>query len=88
MGEEVERVFQCFEILGADQDGDRPAVARENDAFVLALNPVDDLGEMRLDLGERQRLGHDRYCSHRRAAPGRTSHYSEPQWGRGLIAAE
>jgi hypothetical protein len=51
-------LLQRGEVVGAEQDEGGSSVAGDQDAVVLALDPVRHLGEVGLDLGEGQRLAH------------------------------
>ncbi len=62
--QQLEGVFQRFELVGADEHGGAAPVAGHGDAVVGVLDPVDHLGELGLHLGERQRVGHDPNSSH------------------------
>ena len=57
---DVQGLLKGFEFVGTHQDERGPAVAGHQDAIVLTLDPVGQLREMRLDLGERERVSHDR----------------------------
>lgn len=46
VGDQLERLFEGLEIFRADEHGRRAPVACDDDALVLALNALDDLGEM------------------------------------------
>jgi hypothetical protein len=46
-------LLEGFEIVGADQDGNGPAVASDGHAIVLPGNPVNHLGESVLDVCQR-----------------------------------
>jgi hypothetical protein len=43
-------LLEGFEIVGADQDGNGPAVAGDGHGIVLPGNPVNHLGESVLDV--------------------------------------
>lgn len=62
--QQVERVLDRLEVVGAYQDRCRSTVACQDHPLVLVLDPVDDLGEVSLDVGKRERLCHDQYYSH------------------------
>src|SRR5712691_12401488 len=47
-------LLEGFEIVGADQDGNGPAVAGDGHTIVLPGNTVDHLGESVLDVRQRQ----------------------------------
>jgi hypothetical protein len=56
--EDVERLLQRCQVVGAEQDEGRPSVAGDQDAVVLALDPVGDLREVGLDFGEGKGVAH------------------------------
>lgn len=51
--QQVECVFERFEVLGADEDSCGAAISGQDHAVMLVFHPVHDLGEMGLDVGER-----------------------------------
>ena len=60
----VNCLLQLLKVIGAHDHGGRLAVARHYDWLVTVFHPVDDLGELRLDLCERKYVRHDHKYSH------------------------
>jgi len=56
IGRDLERLLPAVKVVLADKNGRRPALPRDDDALVAALDLVDELAKLRLYLGERQRL--------------------------------
>ena len=56
IGFDLERFLPAVEIVLTNQHGGWPAPPSYDDAFVAALDLVNQLAKLRLDLGERQRL--------------------------------
>jgi len=56
IGVDLERFLPTVEIVLTDQHGSWPAPPSDDNAFVAALDLVNKLAELRLHLGERQRL--------------------------------
>jgi hypothetical protein len=52
--EKFKGVLECLEVFGTHQYRRRSPISSERDPFVLGLDPIHDLREPRLDLGERQ----------------------------------
>jgi hypothetical protein len=45
VAEKIQGLFQAVEVIGANENGGWPTIARNDDAFVLALDSVDELRE-------------------------------------------
>lgn len=58
VAKDVEAFLERFEVIGTHQHERRPAVSGHQDPVVLQFDAVGQLGEVRLDLGERQRVAH------------------------------
>ena len=59
IGEHGQGLFETFEVVRADEHRGRTPVARHDHPFMLALDPVDELGQVCLDTGQRQHFAHD-----------------------------
>jgi len=55
--ENVERLLKALEVLDAEDHGCRPAVLRDDDAAVLAFQPIDDLRQTVLHVCKRHVFG-------------------------------
>ena len=75
-----------IEIGGADEHGNGPSIAGDDDAVVSIGDSVDHLGELGLDFGEWQRLRHDQYSS-QIGCCGRSVHRCSVHEGRDTVAA-
>jgi len=58
IAQDVERLLQRLEIVGADQHERRSAIAGDQNPFVVSLDPIRELGEMALVIREWQRVTH------------------------------
>lgn len=81
VAEYLDGFLQGLQIVGAQDDERRPAVASHEDAIPLALHPIGQLGEMRLGLGEGKSVAHD-------ASIGQIFDLYLPAPGRGPISDE
>jgi hypothetical protein len=64
IGKQIKGVLERIEILWAHDYGSRSSIPSEDDTLMLLFHPIHDLGQMSLDLRQRQRLRHDHYYSH------------------------
>jgi hypothetical protein len=54
--EDLDGLLQRLQVLGGEKDGRGATVAGQDESFVLPSGPVDQIGEMSLGFGERDRL--------------------------------
>jgi hypothetical protein len=77
VGEQFEGFFKPFEIFNAENDSRRPAVLGDDHPSVLALQPVDHLGQAVLHIGEGKVLGGAHGYKHSHKSSGRRLPQSE-----------
>ena len=58
VAQDLEGLLERLQIIGADEDERRPAVPGHEDAIVVLLDSVSQLGEVALGVGEGKGLGH------------------------------
>lgn len=58
IAQDIEGLLEGLEIVGADDDEGWAAVAGDQDAVVLELDPVCEFGEVALRLGEGDGIAH------------------------------
>jgi hypothetical protein len=58
IAQDVQRLLQRFEVVGADEDERGAPVPGHEDAVVVLLHAICEFGQVRLGVGERHSLGH------------------------------